>query len=295
MQLATKESLHAVTPTPAQSTQKQRQTAKDLSFILLDRMEELVAKVKNLRKEVTSLKSTIKGLVNQQSGKGKQPTAAIETMATRLASLSGSTPILPPTSLSSGPAVLKNKNSLILDLSQCPVNVNERPVSDIRKHLQACLKANEETKQVVISGMKRDSRMEHRYFLYFESALEESAARIHPTWLHTEFVKAHILSATTFSIKVNGAKASAVLDSQSGRTSDLTKKKLSEENGNATIARIGWLSKPDKAYGSMVVSFSKKDDADRFLAKGLMEVGGESAYTAEWKEMKIQDRRSEML
>lgn len=50
MQLATKESLQAVTPTPAQNTQKQRQTAKDLSFILLDRMEELVAEVKDLRK-----------------------------------------------------------------------------------------------------------------------------------------------------------------------------------------------------------------------------------------------------
>lgn len=35
IQLAIKESLQAVTPTPAQSTQKQRQTAKDLSFILL--------------------------------------------------------------------------------------------------------------------------------------------------------------------------------------------------------------------------------------------------------------------
>lgn len=120
VRLATKESLQAVTPTLAQSAQKQRQTTKDLSFILLKRMEELVTEVKDLRKEVASLKGTIKGLVNQQLGKGKQPA---ETIATRASFVIRFKPYFAPLTPGSSLAILKNENSLILDLSQCPINI----------------------------------------------------------------------------------------------------------------------------------------------------------------------------
>lgn len=292
MQLATKESLQAVTPTPVQTTQKDRQTAKDLSVMVLEKMEKLVREVKDLKNEVASLKRTIKELLGQPPAKKRSEGTKRETMASRLASLSSTNQTLPSKSAKVKEASqVKNKNSLILDLSQCPTNVNERPISDIRSHLQVCLKAKEETKEVVICGMKRDSRIDHRYFLYFELASEETTARIHSTWLNTDFSKAHILSPTTFPIKVNGAKALVILDSQSGRVSDIAKKNLSDENGGLAIARIGWLSRQDKSYGSMVISFSQKADADRYLQKGLIEVEGESAYTAEWKKMKIQDQR----
>lgn len=77
--------------------------------------------------------------------------------------------------------------------------------------------------------MKKKLPPDHRYFLYFESAIEELATKIRSTWLYTNFIKAYILLAVIFSINVNGAKISAIFNNQFGRTSDLTKKKLSKK------------------------------------------------------------------
>lgn len=52
-----------------------------------------------------------------------------------------------------------------------------------------------------------------------------------------------------------------------------------EENGALSIGRIGWLSQPDKKYGSMVTYLKDKAQAEKMLAKGFIEVGGESATT----------------
>ena len=45
-----------------------------------------------------------------------------------------------------------------------------------------------------------------------------------------------------------------------------------------------WLSKPsDKAYGSVVVFLADHQDVETLLAQGMMDFGGEMAYTDELK------------
>ncbi len=95
-----------------------------------------------------------------------------------------------------------------------------------------------------------------------------------------------------YPIKVNGAKACTVLDRITGRTLESAWHSIGEKNG-CVIAKLGWLSKCDsgKLYGSMVVYLTSKSQSDKFLEKGLFEVGGKSAYTDLWKEHNPRDRR----
>ncbi len=67
-----------------------------------------------------------------------------------------------------------------------------------------------------INSIKRYLQTVYEYFLYFDTALEETAASIQSIWLKTNSVKANILSATTFFLKVNNTKVSIILESQSG-------------------------------------------------------------------------------
>ena len=91
---------------------------------------------------------------------------------------------------------------------------------------------------------------------------------------------------TSYPIKVNQAKATAILDPLSGRVADNAKEIVSDSNNGVKVTRIGWLSRvgTGKLYGSMVVCLAEKKDANLFIAKGLIEVGRETAYTEEFQE-----------
>lgn len=62
-----------------------------------------------------------------------------------------------------------------------------------------------------------------------------------------------------------------------------------QSSGHA-ISRIGWLSGPGKKFGSMVVHFMEEKDANFVLARGLLEVRGESACTGLWVK-KVGERQ----
>ncbi len=66
---------------------------------------------------------------------------------------------------------------------------------------------------------------------------------------------------------------------------------IAEENGRLAIGRIGWLSQPGKQYGSMVMYLKDKPQADQMLARGFIEVGGESATTQIWEEKRKGEQR----
>lgn len=78
--------------------------------------------------------------------------------------------------------------------------------------------------------------------------------------------------------------ANAVLDMDTGRITPQAASSIGEENGGLAIGRIGWLSQPDKKYGSMVVYLKNKAQADRMLARGFIKVGGESTTIQIWEE-----------
>ena len=78
-------------------------------------------------------------------------------------------------------------------------------------------------------------------------------------------------------VKLDGVRRTTILNSASQvlTTAHIL---LGEEN-KAPIAKVGWLSKRDngKAYGSIVIYFTKREDSLKFLREGWMIAGGESA------------------
>lgn len=226
------------------------------------------------------------------SGTSTQPTMASQVAA--FASLNHA----PGTSVSfASPATAASKPvggpHLSIDFSKCTPAVIQHSLSDLRSCLQASLSACHGTKEVKIKGMNRDAKNNQRVFVFFASGVEESKARIHEEeWLKPKFPQAKIQSAATFPVKINGARATAVLDPMTGRILESARTAIGEEN-KCTIAKLGWLSKRDsgKLYGSMVVHLASKALADKFLEQGLFEVGGESAYTDVWHDTNPSDRR----
>lgn len=60
-----------------------------------------------------------------------------------------------------------------------------------------------------------------------------------------------------------------------------TKDIISDSNGGLKITSIGWFNKigTGKLYESLVIYLANKNNAKAFLKKGVVEIGGEMAYT----------------
>ena len=179
----------------------------------------------------------------------------------------------------------KTSPHVVVDLTECGPSLNERPVKDIRMHIQASIKNTDRTKFVKIQAMSKDNRQDHRYFLFVATQVEENLLRIHTDeWLLKALPKARIQATTFYTIRVDSVNASAVLDSSTGRILAEAATGISEENDGLMIGRIGWLSQPGKKYGSMVLYLKDKSQVDTLLVKGFLEVGGENATTHVWSK-----------
>lgn len=260
---------------------------------ILNMLYTLSATVEKQNQEIAELKELVKKsmAVEEVMPGGVQPKGK-ETMASRLASsllnpapsanksssVTNSKPrVAPPVNTKSGPHIT-------LDISGCDISIKERGFAEIRKHFQSCLQSHEETKTVIMKGMNKDAKKDHRYFLFFHTEEDEKAVRIHTgKWLLSAFPRAFIQTAITYRVKVNNVRADAIVDLMTNKVTDRACQLLAQSSGHA-ISRIGWLSGPGKKYGSMVVHYMEEKDADAVLARGLLEVGGESACTGLWIE-----------
>lgn len=100
-------------------------------------------------------------------------------------------------------------------------------------------------------------------------------------------------SPISFPVKVNRARATAILDASSGKVAVHAKDSVSDINGGLKTTRIGWLSKlgTGKLYGSLVIYLANKNQAEALLGKGFMKIGGEMAYAEAWQEVGLKAKR----
>ncbi len=140
------------------------------------------------------------------------------------------------------------------------------------------------TKSIKIQAMSKDNCQDHRYFLLIATQVEENLLRIHTDeWLLKALQEARIQATTFYPIRVDSVNESEVLDSSTGRILDHAATGISKENEGLMMGRIGWLSQPGKKYGSMVLYLKEKSQVNALLAKGFLDVGGESA-TIQFRE-----------
>ena len=293
-----KRSINDLSSTPEPVTRKNPGITKEIENILLsqilsklDKLSETVETqtgyILALEKKIEELSAHSKGNI-QTAKANRAATKKIETMADRVAAMAATTnsptnaikTAVAPSNLgpSSNPtkvaSLKKTGPHIIIDLAECEVSLNERPLKDIRIHLQSSIKNSNHTKAIEIQAMSRDNRH-----------AEENLLRIHTDeWLSKILPRARVLATTFYPIRIDSVNASKILDPTTGRIMAEAATKISQDNGNLLVGRIGWLSQPGKRYGSMVLYLKEKSQAEAMLAKGFLEVGGESATTQIWEE-----------
>ena len=170
---------------PVRKNPRTLQKIKDHLLVdILSKLESLSKVVESQTAHIVALESRVEELStlskgNLQANKANRAaTKKIETMADRVAAMASITtspsgPSNPASSSKSiqrldqqghtSPSNVNRTNPhLILDLAQCAVSLNERPLKAIREHLQASLKASNQTKEIDIRAMSRNNRKDHR-------------------------------------------------------------------------------------------------------------------------------------
>ena len=279
---------------PIRKTARAHSGKSDIEQRLVDILEvvqELSRTVEKQTVEIQELKKLLKGAKGDQVRMALGSSAKTSTMASHIAAniASNTAAQEPPHSTplvqaSVRPLQSKGGPSIVIDLSVCDVQVKERSFLELRRYIEKCIQGFDETRDIVLKGMNKDGKKDHRFFLFFHTKDDEKKARIHSgNWLSTAFPRVIIQSSATYKVKVNNVRADAVIDLVTNRVTETARQAVSNVSGYS-IARMGWLSGPGKKYGSMVVQFTQKANADEVLARGLIEVGGESACATVWME-----------
>lgn len=213
---------------------------------ILDMLYTLSATVEKQNQEIFELKELVKESLQNAPKTALAPQKPKETMASRLstslqrsASSSDDTASTSNISRSTQPAVSRGGPHVILDINGCDIPVKERSFSEIKKHLQSCLQNYEGTRTIVLKGINKDAKKDHRYVLFFHTEDDEKAARIHMgRWLSLAFPRAFVQTTISHRIKVNNVRADAIIDPVTNKTRDGACHELSSSSGYA-ISRIG--------------------------------------------------------
>lgn len=246
---------------------------------ILNMLYTLSATVEKQNQEIFELKELVKESLQSAPKTALAPQKPKVTMASRLstslqrsASSSDDTALTSNSSCSTQPAVSRGRPHVILDINGCDISVKEQPFSEIKKHLQSCLQNYEGTRTIVLKRMNKDAKKDHRYVLFFHTKEDEKAACIHiGRWLSLAFPRAFVQTTITHHIKDNNMRTDAIIDPVTNKARDEACHELSSSSGYA-ISRIGQLSGPGKRYGSMIVHFMQKEDADKVLAQGYLKL-----------------------
>ena len=180
-----KRSINNLSFTPERLTRKNpKNTLGDENSILkqvLVKLETPTQTVESQTTHILALEKQLGGLNTHSKGNvqankaSRAATKKIETMADRVAAMAAkSAPLSSQSSLAnesqssakSSPnrKILNAKKTsphLVVDLSDCASPLRERPLKDIRAHLQSSLKCNERNKAIEIKAMSRDNRQDH--------------------------------------------------------------------------------------------------------------------------------------
>lgn len=206
-----------------------------------EEIKELKELVNSQVKELADLKSMIKGMAKDVLSTKDTSKKAESTMASHLASLHLSNRQTAPernpgiAPIHSTPKSVASGSQIALDLSQCELEAIQKFFAEIQQIFHLSISTSQRTEGIKIKGMNKDAKREHRYFVFFHTPEDEAKARIHNKWITSYFLQAKIQSPISFPIKVNRARANAVLDVNTGRVADYAKDSVSNSNGGPKI------------------------------------------------------------
>ncbi|KAF4310464.1 hypothetical protein GTA08_BOTSDO13986 [Botryosphaeria dothidea] len=166
-----------------------------------------------------------------------------------------------------------------IELDLTNANVYNASPGDIRARLQTALESQEPTKEVKCYRITRNPSDAAKVRAFFRTEEDEELVRSNLGWLETAFRGARIRGRQWHPVKVDNVNKLAVLNDDRTTVRADAGQIIGAEN-DVEVAQVRWLSKPSgRLYGSAVVYLAKKSEADALLARRVIDVGGEAAYT----------------
>lgn len=101
----------------------------------------------------------------------------------------------------------------------------ELSCSEVCTMLQLALKNQLLTTNIILRGLNRDAKNDHRYLVFFESNEDARKARIHDSWLTVSYPHARLHTGTIiYPVKVHRVWITVVVDKTTNTVLKSTKK-----------------------------------------------------------------------
>jgi hypothetical protein len=149
----------------------------------------------------------------------------------------------------------------------------------IRDRTRQAFESHEMTKEIKWLGIEMKNTDQQKIRICVRNQADVDTAKIHNEWMLSHFPGARMLDDQWYPIRADRVKKDSIWDDANGRFRDDAREKIGLENG-ITVEKIRFLRapNPDKAYFSVVMLLSKREDAERMLEQNYMDFDGEVAY-----------------
>ena len=247
-----------------EEAEKQETTNRELSLHLEDIKQQMSDQLKQVQKQLEAI-----------------VVSAVATPPSTFADVTRSSP--PPrqsTVQSSGSTAKSNVNELFCMIDTSRVEEQDRgraQIGSIRQAIESEVRAKEGQATWRCAAVVRNSRNTEQVKIICRDEIE--LQRVKEAAQKTAVTGARVMRDQLYPVKVDNVNRTAILDGE-GNILQGAAEALGAEN-NVTIGKITWLSNKEagKAYGSMVVYVTKKNDAKKLLDGKYFDLAGESACT----------------
>jgi len=154
---------------------------------------------------------------------------------------------------------------------------------ELQAKIQEAIRQHESTQKVIVKGIQlRGERLK----IIARNTQEVRALQNSEEWISSAFAEARILGEEWYPVKIDDACRYAVLEEGSElRIKQGFLEEFARHNETGPVKKVIWLSKGNKATGSMGVFLERKEDAERLLGKRLVYVGGQVAFSDKFERL----------
>ncbi|KJZ69295.1 hypothetical protein HIM_11308 [Hirsutella minnesotensis 3608] len=271
-----------------------KETLKEQNEIIRDQQEIIRKQKEDAEKQGTinqELSLQLKDIKQQMNDQLKQVqkqleaivAGAVVTPPSTFAEVARSTPSPQQStvrSLSSGSTAESTANELFCMIDTSRVEEQDRgraQIGSIRQAIESEVRAKEGQATWRCAAVVRNSRNTEQVKIICRD--ETELQRVKEAAQKTVVTGARVMRDQLYPVKVDNVNRTAILDGE-GNILQGAAEALGAEN-NVTIGKITWLSNKEtnKAYGSMVVYVTNKNDAKKLLDGKYFDLAGESACT----------------
>lgn len=254
--------------------------------------DQFAARLQTVEQGLSELRESLKGLSIEVTATRKSYADAVrtgtqaQTPSSSGVATSQGTPItqvcsISPSSSASQPQLPASPHVTIgVSAAKRRTEIVAEKPGTVRKRIDEALAELEETKSVKCWGISRNPRDNNKFKVFFKDQAEVELVRRCTGWMNGYFQETRLQAEQWYPVRVDSVYKEAVLeDVASDKVKSGVAQTIEREN-DVQIHKIQWLSKPgtEKVHGSMVLYLVKREQAERLVQGGRVEIEGETAF-----------------